>query len=95
MSLPKLKELNGNVMIEPIKKQEKRSEGGIIIPEIESRASRGRLERGRVVVVEESEVVRVGDIVYHAKGAGNEVIFDGKTYLIIPILQLKLVEPQD
>ena len=92
MALPKLKGLNGNVLVEPIKKTEKTTNTGIILPEVTSKASRGRLERATVVMVEEGERVNIGEIVYYQPGAGNEIILDAKPYLIIPILHLKLAE---
>lgn len=97
MSLPKLKGINGNVLVEPHKKEEKKV-GGIIIPDVTSRASRGRLDKGTVIIgaTFKSDFGKVeikeGETVYYAPGAGNGVMFGTKEYLIIPSLQLRLVE---
>jgi len=85
----KLKPLGDRVILEPIN-EEKKSKGGIILPET---VSKERPEQGRVVAVgpgkfdEDGEkriplAVKKGDIVLFTKYGPNEVKIDGKEYLI-------------
>ncbi|OGZ32996.1 MAG: co-chaperone GroES [Candidatus Portnoybacteria bacterium RBG_13_41_18] len=85
----KLKPLSDRVILEPVS-EEKKSKGGIILPET---ASKERPEQGKVIAVgpgkfdEDGEkripmAVKKGDVVLFTKYGPNEVKIDGKEYLI-------------
>jgi chaperonin GroES len=85
----KLKPLGDRVVLEPFS-EEKKSKGGIFLPET---ASKERPEQGKVIAVgpgkfdEDGEKripmgVKKGDIVLFTKYGPNEVKIDGKEYLI-------------
>jgi chaperonin GroES len=85
----KLKPLGDRVILEPLT-EEKKSKGGIILPET---VDKERPEKGRVVAVgpgkfdEDGEKriplsVKKGDVVLFTKYGPNEVKIDGKEYLI-------------
>lgn len=87
-----LKPINNHVLVEPVKEEEKKSAGGIIIPDVKSKESRSRLDRGIVIAVEAELPVKAGEVVYYRKGVGLEVLGeDSKVYLVIPVTQLQLV----
>jgi chaperonin GroES len=84
----KLKPLGDRVILEPLT-EEKKSKGGIILPET---IDKERPEKGRVIAVGEGKIdengrrikmnVKKGDIVLFTKYGPNEVKIDGKEYLI-------------
>lgn len=84
----KLKPLSDRVIIEPIS-EEKKSKGGIILPET---VDKERPEKGRVVAVGPGKIddkgkrvppnVKKGDIVLFTKYGPNEIKIEGKEYLI-------------
>lgn len=89
------KPINNHVLVEPAKKEEKKTATGIIIPDVNSKDSRNRLEYGVVAKVGERDPdvapINEGETVYYKPGAGTEVIINNKIYRVIPILQLSLV----
>jgi len=84
----KLKPLGDRVILEPLT-EEKKSKGGIILPET---VDKERPEKGRVIAVGEGKIdengkrikmnVKKGDVVLFTKYGPNEVKIDGKEYLI-------------
>ena len=85
----KLKPLGDRVILEPVT-EEKKSKGGIILPET---VDKERPEKGRVVAVGPGKFdedgkkrihlsVKKGDVVLFTKYGPNEVKIDGKQYLI-------------
>ena len=84
----KLKPLGDRVILEPIT-EEKKSKGGIILPET---VDKERPEKGRVIAVGAGKLdengkrgpmnVKKGDNVLFTKYGPNEVKIEGKEYLI-------------
>jgi chaperonin GroES len=84
----KLKPLGDRVILEPLT-EEKKSKGGIILPET---IDKERPEKGRVIAVGAGKIdengkripmnVKKGDVVLFTKYGPNEVKIDGKEYLI-------------
>lgn len=77
----KIKPLGKNVLVK-MKKQEQKTESGIVLPET---ANEDRPQIGEVKAVGESEKikVKVGDDVIFAKYSGTEVKIDKQEYLIL------------
>ncbi len=77
----KIKPLGKNVLVK-MKKQEQKTESGIVLPET---ASEDRPQIGEVKAIGESEKikVKVGDDVIFAKYSGTEVKIDKQEYLIL------------
>ncbi len=77
----KIKPLGKNVLVK-MKKQEQKTESGIVLPET---ASDERPQIGEVKAVGESEKikVKVGDDIIFAKYSGTEVKIDKDEYLIL------------
>ncbi len=83
-----IKPLSNNVLIEPIKEEEK-TKGGILLPET---AEKERPEQGKVIAVGPGKKdktgksipmdVKEGDIVLFTKYAPNEIKVEDKEYLI-------------
>lgn len=91
-----LRPINNHVLVDPAKKEEKKTAAGIIIPDVNSKAARNRLERGTIVLAPNyrdpnAAHVKEGEVVYYKPGAGLEVMSGEKVYLVIPIAQLQLV----
>jgi chaperonin GroES len=84
----KLKPLGDRVILEPVS-EEKKSKGGIILPET---VDKERPEKGKVIAIGPGKIdesgkripmnVKKGDIVLFTKYGPNEVKIDGKEYLI-------------
>jgi len=84
----KLKPLADRVIIEPLS-EEKKSKGGIILPET---VSKERPEKGKIIAVGPGKIldsgkreplsVKKGDIVIFTKYGPNEIKIDDKEYLI-------------
>jgi chaperonin GroES len=84
----KLKPLGDRVILEPLS-EEKKSKGGIILPET---VDKERPEKGKVIAIGPGKIdesgkripmnVKKGDIVLFTKYGPNEVKIDGKEYLI-------------
>lgn len=79
----KLKPLLNRLVIEQ-EKQAEVSHGGIIIPT----TAKEKPQRGTVVAVGDGEkdkpmTVKVGDTIIYGRGAGTEVVLDGKEYFIL------------
>lgn len=94
--MTKLRPINNHVLVEPVKKEETKTAAGVIIPEVNSKASRNRLEKGIVknvpnITDPELPSLKIGELVYFKPGTGHEVLIDEKIHLIIPIVQLPLV----
>jgi chaperonin GroES len=85
----KLKPLGDRVILEPLT-EEKKSKGGIILPET---VDKERPEKGRVIAVGAGKIdengkrilmnVKKGDVVLFSKYGPNEVKINGKEYLIV------------
>ncbi|PIW76131.1 MAG: co-chaperone GroES, partial [Candidatus Portnoybacteria bacterium CG_4_8_14_3_um_filter_40_10] len=83
-----LKPLGDRVILEPLT-DEKKSKGGIILPET---VDKERPEKGKVIAIGPGKIdesgkripmnVKKGDIVLFTKYGPNEVKIDGKEYLI-------------
>lgn len=86
----KIKPLGDRVLVEPLGADEKKSKGGIIIPDT---VSKERGEQGKVVAVgegwhnQEGKVfplkVKKGDKIIFSKYGPDEIKIDGKDYFII------------
>ncbi|PJA64582.1 MAG: co-chaperone GroES [Candidatus Portnoybacteria bacterium CG_4_9_14_3_um_filter_40_10] len=84
----KLKPLGDRVILEPLT-DEKKSKGGIILPET---VDKERPEKGKVIAIGPGKIdesgkripmnVKKGNIVLFTKYGPNEVKIDGKEYLI-------------
>ncbi len=84
-----LKPLSNFVVVEPVVVEEKTA-SGIFLPDT---ASKEKPQQGKVIAVGEGKytengilikpAVKAGDEVLFAKYSGNEVKYEGKTYLII------------
>jgi chaperonin GroES len=84
----KLKPLGDRVILEPLT-EEKKSKGGILLPET---VDKERPEKGRVIAVGEGKIdengkrikmnVKKGDVVLFTKYGPNEVKIEGKEHLI-------------
>ncbi len=85
----KLQPLYDRVVIKPIEEEEKKTKGGIIIPD----TAKEKPQRGKVVAVGQGRLlengqfaaplVKVGDEVIFGKYAGTEVEIDGEKYLVM------------
>lgn len=88
MKYMKLKPLRDNVVIEPLKAEEK-TKSGIVLPDT---ANKERPEQGKVIAVGEGKLsddgkklpltVKVGDTVLFTKYGPSEVKVDNREYLI-------------
>lgn len=84
-----LRPLGDRVVVESLEGMEKKTAGGIVIPD----SVKERPQKGKVVAAGPGKKlddgtrvnmdVQVGDIVYHSKYAGTEVKVDGIEYLIL------------
>lgn len=76
----KIKTLSNNILIEPVKAEEK-TKSGVYIPDTE-RDKVGKLERGIIVGVGESITMLIGEEVFYNKYGPCEVTIDGKEYVV-------------
>lgn len=85
--------VNGRVVIEEIKAEEKRTNAGIILVEKETR---GKIKKGVVYLIDEDvkkeTKIQEGCTVWWRPGSGYEIPLDGKDYLIMRATELELVE---
>ena len=81
-----IKPIRDNILIEPIKKEDK-TVSGILLPE----NSQDKQEQGKIIAIgpgkkEEGKIVplevKVGDVVVFTQYGPNEIKVDGKKYLI-------------
>ncbi len=94
MSKFNLKPLADRVIIEPMAAETKTA-SGIYIPD----TAQEKPQRGKIVAVgsgtkDEEMKVKVGDIVLYGKYAGNEVVVQNETYLIMRQSDLLAIEEQ-
>ncbi|MGB9668079.1 MAG: co-chaperone GroES [Thermosulfidibacteraceae bacterium] len=85
----KLQPLYDRVVVKPIEEEEKKTKGGIIIPD----TAKEKPQRGKVVAVGQGRLlengqfvtplVKVGDEVIFGKYSGTEVEIDGEKYLVM------------
>ena len=85
----KLRPLHDRVLVKPYEEEEKKTKGGIIIPD----TAKEKPQRGKVVAVGEGRIlengqrvplsVKVGDEVIFGKYAGTEVEIDDEKYLVM------------
>ena len=85
----KIQPLYDRVLVEPYEEEEKRTKGGIIIPD----TAKEKPQRGKVVAVGEGRIlengqrvpltVKVGDEVIFGKYAGTEIEVDDRKYLVM------------
>ena len=85
----KIKPLADKVLVKPDDISESKSTGGIIIPD----TAKEKPQKGKIVAVgpgrtdENGKIikmnVKVGDKVLYSKYGGNELEYEGKTYLIM------------
>jgi len=73
--------LGDNVLIQPMK-QEQKTESGIFLPET---ASKERSQQGKVVAIGESEdiLVKKGQTVIFKEYSETKVEYEGKEYLLV------------
>lgn len=86
----KIKPLGDRVLVEPLGVDDKKTAGGIIIPET---VSKERGEQGKVIAVGEGKrgddgkliplTVKKGDKIIFSKYGPDEIKVDGKEYFII------------
>lgn len=85
--------VNGRVVVEEIKTEEKKTAAGIILVEKETR---GKIKKGIIYLVDEDvkklTQVQEGCTVYYRPGSGYDIPLDGKDYLIMRATDLELVE---
>lgn len=84
-----LKPLYDRVIVKPYEEEEKKTKGGIIIPD----TAKEKPQRGKVVAVGQGRLlengqfaqpmVKVGDEVLFGKYAGTEVEIDGEKFLVM------------
>ena len=81
-----IKPIRDNILIEPIKKEDKTA-SGILLPE----NSQDKQEQGKIIAIgpgkkEDGKIVplevKVGDVVIFTQYGPNEIKVDGKKYLI-------------
>ncbi len=85
----KIQPLYDRVLVKPYEEEEKRTKGGIIIPD----TAKEKPQRGKVVAVGEGRIlengqrvpltVKVGDEVIFGKYAGTEIEVDDEKYLVM------------
>ncbi len=85
----KVRPLNDRVLIKRVEEEEKKSKGGIIIPD----TAKEKPQRGKVIAVGKGKLlengervpldVKEGDMVLFGKYAGNEIKIEGEEYLIM------------
>ncbi len=85
----KLQPLYDRVLVKPYEEEERKTKGGIIIPD----TAKEKPQRGKVVAVGEGRLlengqrvpltVKVGDEVIFGKYAGTEVEIDDEKYLVM------------
>ncbi len=85
----KVQPLYDRVLVKPYEEEEKRTKGGIIIPD----TAKEKPQRGKVVAVGEGRLlengqrvpltVKVGDEVIFGKYAGTEIEIDDEKYLVM------------
>ena len=85
----KLRPLHDRVLVKPYEEEEKKTKGGIIIPD----TAKEKPQRGKVVAVGEGRIlengqrvplsVKVGDEVIFGKYAGTEIEIDDEKYLVM------------
>jgi chaperonin GroES len=90
-----LQPLNENVMLDITEdKTEQKTDSGIIIPD----TAREKPIFGKVAGIGniENPGIAVGDTVIYKKFSGNEIVYEGKTYLFIPYADVlaKVVETE-
>jgi len=74
-----IKPIGYRCLIMPQKEEE--TKGGLLIPK--NAIERGRLGLGKVVAVGKSKRVRVGDVVYYRKMAGDVIDLEGQEFYIV------------
>lgn len=81
MAKVEIQPLGKNVLIEPVKKEEK-TESGIFLPE---NAAQERSQQGKVVAVGESDDIRVkkGQTVLFKEYSDMKVEHEGKEYVVV------------
>ena len=83
MTKTNVRPLGENILIRP-EKAEKKTDGGIFLPES---ASEERPSQGRVVATGDSEKIKVkkGQTVIYTRYGGTEVKIDGEDHLIVGV----------
>jgi len=94
--MKELQPLNQNVLLELSSEKEKKTAGGIIIPDSVSTEKPNMAKVVALGNIDKAEI-SVGDTVLYAKFSGNEIDFEGKKYLIIPYANLlaKVIETEE
>ncbi len=79
--MKKLQPVNGYVLLKLNEAEEKKSSGGIIIPDTASESK----NEGEVIAVsnDATKEISVGDRVLYKEMSGNELEYDGVKYLLI------------
>ena len=84
-----MKAVNNYIIITPIK-EEKKTESGFIMRDDKAEF---RYLKGEVVSVgEKTEAIKCCDIIHYDRHAGHDIIFDGKTYIVIKQNDVVIVE---
>ncbi len=90
MKLP-IRPMDERILVKPVEEGEKKTAGGIIIPDTvkekptmaEVVALGNDVEKTTEIKSKLSEVLKVGDKVLHSKYGGTEIEWDGNKYLIL------------
>lgn len=94
--MKELQAVNQQVILEISEwEQEQRTASGIIIPDSAKEKSRMAVVSGMSVI--DNPEVKIGDRVLFKPYSGNEVVFEGKKYLILPYgdILAKVVETEE
>jgi chaperonin GroES len=77
-----LQPMNGHVLLEPVAAEE-RTKGGIYLPE----TAREAPDEGVIEALPQSgsDEIAVGDRVLYKRHAGQEITFDGRKRLLVPL----------
>lgn len=83
-----MRAVNNYIIIKAIKEEQTTDSGFIIQDDTEFRYLKGEI----VSTGDKTEAVKCGDIIYYDKHAGHDIIFDGKSYVVIKQQDVVIVE---
>ena len=90
-----VKPLGSRVLVQRKVEEEKKSAGGIIIPD--TAKEKPLMAKVNAIGNIENPGIKAGDVVLYKKFSGTEVKFEGKDYLILPYADVlaKIVETEE
>lgn len=83
-----MRAVNNYIIIKAIKEEQTTDSGFIIQDDTEFRYLKGQV----ISVGEKTEAITLDDIVYYDRHAGHDIIFDGKSYVVIKQQDVVIVE---